>query len=103
MPTTSLVTPCRRVLAQSRLASRLQSEWEWQSIKPGATTIPLASTTVAAEAPERSPRASMRWPMIPTSARTQGAPLPSTTRPPRMTTSNISLLLALPVPAAHGW
>src|SRR5262249_42875817 len=34
---------------------------------------------------ERSPTAARRSPVMPTSARNQGAPVPSTTRPPEMT------------------
>ena len=78
MPTTSVVTPWARVLSQSRLASKLQSEWEWQSMNPGATILPVASIAVTAATAERSPMAAIFPPAIPTSARTQGAPL----RPP---------------------
>src|SRR5919108_5814759 len=93
LPAISVVTPILSVLSAPRLASRLQSECEWQSMKPGATTRPAASITRLAAADARSPMAAMRSPATPRSARTHGAPLPSTIRPPRITTSSIMALL----------
>ena len=52
------------------------------SMKPGATTSREASMRRAAGASFRSPTAAMRSPAMPTSARNQAAPVPSTTRPP---------------------
>src|SRR5919108_3158424 len=94
LPTISVVTPILSVLSAPRLANRLQSECEWQSMNPGATTRPAASITRLAAADARSPMAARRSPSTPRSARTHGAPLPSTTQPPRITTSSIVALLA---------
>ena len=47
-------------------------------MKPGATTSPAASIRVAAVAAVKSPIAAMRSPLMPTSARNHGAPVPST-------------------------
>ena len=51
-------------------------------MNPGATTSFEASMRVTARADDRLPMAAMRSPTRPTSARNQGAPVPSTTRPP---------------------
>ena len=51
-------------------------------MKPGATTRPAASMRRVAVAPVEAPTAAMRSPTTQTSARNQGAPVPSTTRPP---------------------
>ncbi len=56
-------------------------------MKPGATTCPVASMRVVARAADRLPMAAMRSPVMPTSARNHGAPVPSTTRPLAITTS----------------
>src|SRR5919201_2274848 len=57
------------------------------SMKPGATTCPPASRV---RLPSRlSPTALMRSPVTATSARRPGAPLPSSTVPPRMTRSAV--------------
>src|SRR5687768_8269711 len=87
-PTTSVVTPCIRVLSESRLASSDQSEWEWQSMKPGATYFPVASIAVLACASRRPPTAAMRPSWMATSARVHGAPLPSITRALRINVSS---------------
>src|SRR5688500_3023155 len=60
-------------------------------MKPGETTLPVASTRCAAEAPFRSPISAMVLPVIATSARLAGAPVPSTTLPPVMMTSYMVL------------
>src|SRR5262245_37565578 len=52
------------------------------SMKPGATTSPAASITRPARSRPKSPTAVTVSPVIPTSARTPGAPVPSTTNPP---------------------
>src|SRR5919106_938855 len=56
-------------------------------MKPGVTTCPAASTTRRASPPRPGPRAAMRSPSTATSARCRGAPVPSTTSPPRITRS----------------
>ncbi len=48
-------------------------------MKPGVTTSPWASRVVFAVAWERSPIAAIVSPVIPTSARTRGLPVPSMT------------------------
>jgi len=58
------------------------------SMKPGETTSCEASTRCPAWAAWRSPIAAILSPMTPMSARNHGAPVPSTTRPPAMMTSN---------------
>src|SRR5262245_10480888 len=59
------------------------------SMKPGATISPAASMTRAASAPGRSPTSRIRSPSTATSARRAGAPVPSTTVPPRTSTSSM--------------
>ena len=61
----------------------------WLSMKPGATIRPRASSTSAASTAARPSGATrtMRSPAIATSARYRDPPVPSTTVPPRMTTS----------------
>src|SRR5262245_51455793 len=56
------------------------------SMKPGATTRSVASIVRSARA-DTSPTATMRPSFTATSARSPGAPVPSTTVPPRMTRS----------------
>src|SRR5262245_9922767 len=60
------------------------------STKPGATTQPEASSVRAPARP--LPTAAMRSPSIATSARRAGAPVPSTTLPPRITRSAMASL-----------
>ena len=60
------------------------------SMKPGQTTASPASTTSAAFSGGTAPggvTAATRSPARATSPRNQGLPLPSTTRPPRISTS----------------
>jgi hypothetical protein len=84
----SEVMPCR-IFDSARLsASRFISDCPSMSMNPGATMWSRASMRRTAAAFERSPTATMRSPLIPMSARNQGAPVPSTMRPPAMTRSN---------------
>src|SRR5438093_8627388 len=53
------------------------------SMKPGATTLPVASITRSAGPLRLGATAAMRSRSTATSARRAGAPLPSTTEPPR--------------------
>ena len=64
------------------------SEWLWMSMKPGATISPAASMTFVAGRPFRFPISVIFPPVMPTSAMRQGLPVPSTSLPPRMRTSN---------------
>src|SRR5690606_2060168 len=89
-------TPCRIAGSWWGSANRARSPWTWASMNPGATTRPAASMRAAAAARERSPTAAIRPPATPTSARNQGSPVPSTTRPPAITTSNIWAALSSP-------
>jgi hypothetical protein len=59
------------------------------SINPGATTRFAASMVCAAWRPASCPISTIRSPVMPTSARNHGAPVPSTTRPPVINTSNV--------------
>jgi hypothetical protein len=80
-PVISVVMPWVILLA-ARLSTRtLNSDWPSMSMKPGATTSLPASMRRVAFASFRSPMAAMRSPRMPTSARYQGAPVPSTIRP----------------------
>lgn len=83
--TISVVTPCVSLLAAVRRPVGVA--WLWMLMKPGATYNPVASTSVVARAPDRSPTRVIVSPVMPTSARCRGAPVPSNTVPPRMTTS----------------
>ena len=108
---------CRRARWSRRAAA---TGWRWGPRRaarrsacagrrsPASTSMPVASITVSARAPSPAPSARRRRsarPSISTSARTGGAPVPSTTVPPRMATV-MSLLLAccprVPGPDARG-
>src|SRR2546421_1953514 len=58
------------------------------SMKPGATYIPAASIARSHFARPRRPTRAIFPSRIPMSATRHGEPVPSSTRPPRMTTSN---------------
>jgi hypothetical protein len=77
------------LLAARESTSTLNSDWPSRSMKPGATTCPAASIRVRAPAADRLPIAVIRSPVMPMSARNQGAPVPSTTRPLAITTSKV--------------
>src|SRR5688572_8741949 len=83
--------PCRTFDSARPSTSSTISDWPRRSMKPGATTAPRASIRRRAGAPSSRPIAAIRSPRIPTSARNQGAPLPSTTRPFAMTRSYSAL------------
>ncbi len=74
--------PCVILLAARESTSTLYSDCPSMSMKPGATTSRLASMRRFAVGALRRPTAAMRSPTTQTSARNQGAPVPSTTRPP---------------------
>jgi hypothetical protein len=67
------------------------SPWEWMSTNPGATASPLASISKRPGASDL-PISTMRPAAMATSAPAAGAPRPSKTTPPRMTTSCSTLL-----------
>src|SRR6058998_4383281 len=58
------------------------------SMKPGATYVPEASIARSHFARPRRPTRAIFPPRIPTSSTRHGEPVPSSTRPPRMTISN---------------
>ncbi len=57
--------------------SRERSSWVWMLMKPGHTARPAASSARPLSLSRRSPTASMRPPLMPTSARRPFPPLPS--------------------------
>src|SRR5512145_47013 len=63
------------------------------SMKPGATTWPLASMTRRAWPVRSGPTPTTRSFSTATSARRRGAPVPSTTSPPRIRSDQATLLL----------
>ena len=66
----------------------VSSDWPSMSMKPGATTSPLASIMRFRGAWLRLPMAAIRPPRIPMSPEYQGDPVPSTMCPLIMTMSN---------------
>ena len=81
-PVTSVVMPCV-IFEAARLSTRtLYSDCPSRSMKPGTTSIPFASIVRFAGRPARAPTATIFPSRTPTSPANQGAPLPSTTRPP---------------------
>src|SRR5256885_13629349 len=68
------------------------------SMKPGATYVPEASIARSHFARPRRPTRAIFPPRIPMSATRHGEPVPSSTRPPRMTTSNAIPWRTCPVP-----
>src|SRR3990172_12200306 len=74
----------------------MKSQWEWMSMKPGATTRPSTSITRRAGAPSSRPTRAILPPSTATSARNHGFPVPSTTRAFLRTRSN-SIARFLPV------
>ena len=87
-PMTSVVTPWRTLLSAWGMRARVKSEWVLMSMKPGATTRPLASIMRAPAAVMSPPMAAMRPSLNATSARRPGAPVPSMTSPPWMRMSS---------------
>ena len=89
-PHTTRVTPMCSALSRASLTNIASSECEWMSMKPGATTCPAASVTRAPSAARSRPTAAIRPSRTSTSARRSGAPVPSTTVPPRMSRSALT-------------
>ena len=86
LPITAEVTPCQHELAPEASQNTWASMWVWPSMKPGVTTCPSASISLAPRSP-MGPTRAIRSPTTPTSARKAAAPEPSTTVPLRITTS----------------
>ena len=78
--------------------SKAISEWECMSMNPGQTTHPEASMVRAASNADASPRMTVTVsPVTPTSARNHVCPVPSMTRPPDISKSNIQVESCLAV------
>ena len=92
LPTTTVVTPCIRNAAFSfpSSSSKSPSAWVCGSIKPGATSRPVASIVVVASASADASTLTIRSPTTPTFVTRAGAPLPSTTFPLSRSTSYCS-------------
>ena len=75
LPATTVVTPWYEEGLSSGSQKTWASKWVWMSMKPGATAQPEASSS---RAPVRwGPIASMTPPVMATSARWPGPPVPS--------------------------
>ncbi len=85
-PITAVVTPCQHELAPIGSQNTWASMWVWPSMKPGVTTWPSASISCVPRAAIR-PTAAIRPSTMPTSARYEPRPEPSTTVPLRITMS----------------
>src|SRR5829696_6160423 len=91
-PTTSVVTPCCSLISLPGSSNTMRSEWQWPSMKPGATTRPPTSI-FSSPLPCTLPTSTI-WPsLIPTSPKYQGFPVPSTRRPFSITRSNTAIPL----------
>ena len=82
LPATTVVTPCEALKGMSGWVSSAESSWVCESMKPGATTKPVASSVSCAAWPASAPMATMRPLRTPTSAVKRGARVPSMTVPP---------------------
>ena len=87
-PVISVVTPCMIFDAARPSTRTLNSDWPSMSMNPGATTSPDASIVWRAGRPASRPIAAIRSPVMAMSPSNQGAPVPSTMRPPVIRTSN---------------
>ena len=68
LPATTLVTPWLTLFSMSGPLSTARSSWVWASMKPGASTLPPASTWRSAPAGSTVPTTAMRSPSTATSA-----------------------------------
>jgi hypothetical protein len=84
-PTATVVMPCDTCVVAARSFSRLSVEWLWASMKPGASTRPVPSTTGSPGCGATSPTAAIVSPSTRRSARRSGAPVPSAICAPAMT------------------
>ena len=85
LPTTSVVIPCSTFADASGSTGSAKSPCECTSMNPGATTIPVASSTSSAFSVV-SPTSAIRSPSITRSPRRAGAPVPSSRLAPVMST-----------------
>ena len=95
LPIATDVTPCRLDGASSGSHVAWPSKWVCTSTKPGVTTRPSASMTSAPVVSRLGPTAVITPSAMATSAERPGAPVPSTTVPPR-TTSGRELVAVMP-------
>ena len=86
LPMTADVTPWKHELDPVASQKTWASMWVWPSMKPGVTACPSASISVVPRS-WMGPTKAMRSPTMPTSARNEPSPEPSTTVPPRITMS----------------
>src|SRR5262249_11299980 len=86
-PATTVVTPWLTFGVMSGIDRSARSSCVWASTKPGATMRSVASISRARGLRLTSPTATIRSAAMPTSTRRRGAPVPSTRRPLRMTSS----------------
>ena len=86
LPITTDVTPCQHELEPIGSQASCASRCVWMSTNPGVTTLPTASISVRPGV-STVPTAVILSPSMATSATVASLPLPSTTKPPRMTVS----------------
>ncbi|MCY1206420.1 hypothetical protein D9M72_179910 [compost metagenome] len=82
LPATTVVTPCDTLKGICACDSTAWSSCVCESMKPGATMRPVASSVWSAVWPASLPMAAMRPLTMPTSASKRGALVPSITVPP---------------------
>ena len=87
LPHTTVVTPWLAFMAIAGLSIRAVSSCVCTSMKPGATTLPAASTSLSPRSVPGASTAAMRSPFMATSAANSFLPVPSATWPLRMTMS----------------
>ena len=87
-PVMTVVTPWLTLQAIPGSERTARSSWVWASMKPGETTRPLASISRSPRIASSRPTAKIRSPSTATSATRRGAPVPSTTVPPRRSSSH---------------
>ena len=87
LPHTTVVTPWLAFIAMVGLSISAVSSWVCTSMKPGATTLPVASISLSPRSVPGASIATMRSPFTATSAANSFLPVPSATWPLRMTMS----------------
>jgi tripartite-type tricarboxylate transporter receptor subunit TctC len=98
LPIITVVTPCHDDGRQEGSQVTWPSQWVCTSTQPGVTSAPSA-TISRRPRPALPPTWLMRPPSTATSPAKRGAPLPSTTVPPRMTRSCMGVVSVLTVDA----
>ena len=90
------IIPWLAFIAMVGLSISAVSSWVWTSMKPGATTLPVASISLSPFSEPGDSMAAMRSPLIATSAANIFLPVPSATWPLRMTISYAAMMALLP-------